>query len=185
MWQYWKFMGDSISSKSIMHLFSPNGQDPCPVSGDSQIATWVLWSASPTSYPSAAACDHLCRGSAHTNFPCFQRPHVTIFSYLVCCTCHVNLPPACRQPLCNAQAPNFILLPTLGTAEVATSKIKRLYLPVIAHVTHFWPSLLTRGVLYLVRRMLIEALIMQSILCYNYINRHWPFSLYVGPNQVI
>jgi hypothetical protein len=34
------------------------------------------------------------------------------------------LPPACRQPLCNAQAPDFILPPILGTAEVATCRMQ-------------------------------------------------------------
>jgi len=42
-----------------------------------------------------------------------------------------------RRPSCNAQAPDFILPPTLGTAEVATSKVRRLCLPIVAHVAHF------------------------------------------------
>ena len=36
-------------------------------------------SANPASHPSAAACDHLCRSSAHTNFP-FSEGHTLQYS---------------------------------------------------------------------------------------------------------
>jgi hypothetical protein len=68
-----------------------------------------------------------------------------LVSSLPCESAPYSVP--CRRFSCSAQALGF-LLPQVRTAEVATSEVRRLCLPAIAHVcpSHFIPSFLTDGV---------------------------------------
>jgi hypothetical protein len=57
-----------------------------------------------------------------------------MFSYLVCCACYVNLPPAAYR-VDDLHAALFHPSTHIRTVEVATSEVRRLCLPLIAYVS--------------------------------------------------